>query len=80
MKKSQVINTEMILKNQELAGKQAFYENPHSPSSVNNIPTRQKKQTVQKRIHPLLQRRQVQRLVMSVNHKDTQTKKMCKMW
>ena len=43
MKKSQAINTEMILKIQELAGKLAFYENPHSPSSVNNIPTRQKK-------------------------------------
>ncbi len=43
MKKSQAINTEMILKIQELAEKLAFYENPHSPSSVNNIPTRQKK-------------------------------------
>ena len=43
MKNLQAINTEMILKIQELAGKQKFYENPHSLSSVNNIPTRQKK-------------------------------------
>ncbi len=43
MKNLQAINTEMILKIQEQTGKLAFYENPHSPSSVNNIPTRQKK-------------------------------------
>ncbi len=33
MKKLQAINTEMVLKVQELAGKQAFYENPHLQTS-----------------------------------------------
>ncbi len=75
MKKSQAIITEMILKIQEQAGKLAFYENPHSPSSANN--TSKKRQTVQKRIHPLLQRRQVQRLVISVNHTKIHKPKKC---
>ena len=79
MKKLQAIITEMILKNQEQAEKQAFYENPHSPSSVNNIPTRQKKAgRTKENSSPKKAGAKIGRVGKS--HKDTQTKKMCKMW
>ncbi len=79
MKKSQAINTEMILKIQEQAGKLAFYENPHSSSSVNNIPTRQKKANrTKKNSSPKKAGAKIGHVGKS--HKDTQTKKMCKMW
>ena len=69
----------MILKIQEQAGKLAFYENPHSPSSVNNIPTRQKKANrTKKNSSPKKAGARIGHVGKS--HKDTQTKKMCKMW
>ena len=78
MKKSQAIITEMILKIQEQVGKLAFYENPYSPFHLQTTFQHVKKrQAVQKRIHPLLQRRQVQRLVMSVNHTKMHKPKRC---
>ncbi len=81
MKKSQAIITEMILKIQEQAERQAFYENPHSPSSVNNIPTRQKKANRTKKNSSSPSKKAGAKIGhVGKSHKYTQTKKMCKMW
>ena len=77
MKKSQAIITEMILKKQEQAGKQAFYENPHSPFHLQT--TRQKKAGRTKE-NSSSKKAGAKIGHVGKSHKDAQTKKMCKMW
>ena len=63
----------MILKNQELAGKQAFYENYHLQTTCQKKVGRTKKNSSPKKAGAKIDH-------VGKSHKDAQTKKMCKMW